>query len=55
MLKRESAQNRSALSREDQVPLICPLLQQYVVVVVVVLLFYVYGKHLKSCRDGQLT
>ena len=22
---------------------------------VVVLLFYVYGKHLRSCRDGQLT
>ena len=27
----------------------------YVVVVVVVLLFYVHGKHLRSCRDGQLT
>ena len=26
-----------------------------VVVVVVVLLFYVHGKHLTSCRDGQLT
>ena len=25
-----------------------------VVVVVVVLLFYVHGKHLRSCRDGQL-
>ena len=24
-------------------------------VVVVVLLFYVHGKHLRSCRDGQLT
>ena len=23
-------------------------------VVVVVLLFYVHGKHLRSCRDGQL-
>ena len=23
--------------------------------VVVVLLFYVLGKHLRSCRDGQLT
>ena len=22
---------------------------------VVELLFYVYGKHLRSCRDGQLT
>ena len=26
-----------------------------VVVVVVVLLLYVHGKHLRSCRDGQLT
>ena len=24
-------------------------------VVVVVLLFFVHGKHLRSCRDGQLT
>ena len=24
-------------------------------VVVVVLLFYVHGKHLRSCRDGRLT
>ena len=24
-------------------------------VVVVVLLFYVHGKHLRSCQDGQLT
>ena len=23
--------------------------------VVVVVLFYVHGKHLRSCRDGQLT
>ena len=27
----------------------------FVVVVFVVLLFYVHGKHLRSCRDGQLT
>ena len=25
------------------------------VIVVVVLLFYVHGKHLRSCRDGHLT
>ena len=25
------------------------------IVVVVLLLFYVLGKHLRSCRDGQLT
>ena len=24
------------------------------IIVVVVLLFYVHGKHLRSCRDGQL-
>ena len=24
-------------------------------IVIVVLLFYVHGKHLRSCRDGQLT
>ena len=24
-------------------------------IVVVLLLFYVHGKHLRSCRDGQLT
>ena len=27
----------------------------FVVVVVVALLFYVHSKHLRSCRDGQLT
>ena len=26
-----------------------------IAVVVVALLFYVHGKHLRSCRDGQLT
>ena len=31
------------------------MLMLLVVVVVVVLLFYVHGKHLRSCRDGQLT
>ena len=25
------------------------------VLIVVALLFYVHGKHLRSCRDGQLT
>ena len=28
---------------------------EFIVVVVVALLFYVHGKHLRSCRDGQLT
>ena len=31
------------------------LLGDWMVVVVVDLLFYVHGKHLRSCRDGQLT
>ena len=31
------------------------ILHNVVVVVVVALLFYVHGKHLRSCRDGQLT
>ena len=31
-----------------------PLTDEFVVVVVA-LLFYVHGKHLRSCRDGQLT
>ena len=30
-------------------------LEQGDYVVAVVLLFYVHGKHLRSCRDGQLT
>ena len=32
-----------------------PLQTTFFVVVVVVLLFYVHGKHLRSCRGGQLT
>ena len=32
-----------------------PIYGWIVVVVVVVLLFYIHGKHLRSCRDGQLT
>ena len=31
-----------------------PATDQRLQVVVVVLLFYVHGKHLRSCRDGQL-
>ena len=27
----------------------------FTLIVVVVLLFYVHGKHLRSCRDSQLT
>ena len=27
----------------------------YILVDVVALLFYVHGKHLRSCQDGQLT
>ena len=32
-----------------------PTQGDFVVVVVVALLFYVHGKHLGSCGDGQLT
>ena len=32
-----------------------PLLSRSDIVVVVASLFYVHGKHLRSCRDGQLT
>ena len=35
----------------------CPKMQieWQIVVVVVALLFYVHGKHLRSCQDGHLT
>ena len=41
----------------DNYPKIIPVIPAYreLVVVVVVFLFYVHGKHLRSCRDGQLT
>ena len=42
---------RSAMRAASHLPVRWPT----VVVVVVVLLFYVHGKHLRSCRDGQLT
>ena len=29
--------------------------REALLIVVVYLLFYVHGKHLRSCRDGQLT
>ena len=29
--------------------------ERHGIVVVVVLLFYVHGKHLRTCQDGQLT
>ena len=34
---------------------LCLKFSCYLVVVVIALLFYVHGKHLRSCRDGQLT
>ena len=33
----------------------CGSVAQLAEFVVVALLFYVHGKHLRSCRDGQLT
>ena len=46
--------NQSSLPRAipGAISLLCNSL---VVVVVVALLFYVHGKHLRSCGDGQLT
>ena len=42
--------------RGMRVPRLAILIPKYyTVVVVVALLFYVHGKHLRSCRDGQLT
>ena len=35
--------------------LFCPMDMWTSVVVVVALLFYVHGKHLRACQDGQLT
>ena len=37
------------------VPIFRILQYKRFVIVVVSLLFYVHGKHLRSCRDGQLT
>ena len=33
----------------------CHIRYKFVHQTVVALLFYVHGKHLRSCRDGQLT
>ena len=41
--------------KQDYLPLYDVEKHEDVVVVVVVLLFYVHGKHLRSCWDGQLT
>ena len=38
----------------NHISLFCIFILQ-VVVAVVVFFFYVHGKHLSSCRDGQLT
>ena len=48
---------RSLDYRQSLFPFILSLIirKSKIVVVVVVLLFYVHGKHLRSCRDGQLT
>ena len=39
----------------DNYTKIIPVAPSYVFVLVVVLLFYVHGKHLRSCQDSQLT
>ena len=45
MEKTETIKNIEVISQKLVLP----------IVVVVVLLFYIHGKHLRSCRDGQLT
>ena len=44
-----SASQRRAKSRSHNFTDLCTVL------LFVVLLFYVHGKHLRSCREGQLT
>ena len=51
--KRQKAPNFSAFHWSPHSSLVT--IGQHFVVVVVALLFYVHGKHLRSCRDGQLT
>ena len=53
----ENAQKLNDLQVEYRKFQVCSLLIFGVslITVVVVLLFYVHGKHLRSCRDGQLT
>ena len=46
---------RETLTKNFDVSATNMMESHYVVVVVVALLFYVHGKHLRSCRDGQLT
>ena len=43
------------IESEDENSSITSLSPFVIHVVVVALLFYVHGKHLRSCRDGQLT
>ena len=45
----------SADSTGRQIDITPVILLTFFFVVVVALLFYVHGKHLRSCRDGQLT
>ena len=43
------------IPKADTVEDVIRLVVLCLVVVVVAMLFYVHGKHLRSCRDGQLT
>ena len=47
--------NRNGERKQDKQNANTASLFQQIVVGVVVLLFYVNGKYLRSCRDGQVT
>ena len=47
--------NKDGILRDRYSTLLFSINGVFKVVVVVVLLFYDHGKHLRSCRDGQLT
>ena len=53
--QRKATQKGLHYSEDSYEPVYVCNLIRVVVVVVVVLLFYIHSKHLKSCRDGQLT
>ena len=60
-LRMENFQESWLMSQQAGVSGLCEKFHLYrleklvAISIVVVLLFYVHGKHLRSCRDGQLT
>ena len=45
---------KSLMSWNNEHPNVLGAALSLMTIVVVALLFYVHGKHLRSCRDGQL-